>query len=127
MAPIEHMTLLQQLYFHVALPRNTPGKEDGNLHRIEGALLARLSDAAAQLDMHALPQHQSDVRGLQETLLACKSLNVDGTIPKSGLLRELRCFSGNKVLVLYVSAQNCALLMHNEILYVRFVASIIFC
>ena len=112
--PLRGPHFLEQLYYHVALPRNTPGREDANLHRIEEGLLARLIDATSQLYPHALPQHQKCIRGLQDTLLSCKALNVDGSIPRSAILREMRNFDPQKKwLVLHAAAQNCALVAYH--------------
>ncbi|KAH7383934.1 hypothetical protein BKA66DRAFT_417580 [Pyrenochaeta sp. MPI-SDFR-AT-0127] len=106
----------EQLYFHVALPRNVPGQEDRNIHHIENDLLSRLTHATSYLYPNASPQHRHCIRGLQDTLVACKSLNVDGIVPKSALLRELRNLDSCAMLILHATAQNCALLVYEHIL-----------
>ncbi|KAF2623830.1 hypothetical protein BU25DRAFT_399960 [Macroventuria anomochaeta] len=40
-----HLPFNEQLYNHIALPRDVPGREDRNLSSLEAALLARLIDA----------------------------------------------------------------------------------
>lgn len=114
MAPHTRVSFLEQQFNHVALPRNVPGQEDGNLRRIDAALLTRLIDATSSLYMHALPEDQRHVRALHETLLTCRSLNVDGTVSRSALLRELRNFTPHKMLIIHASAQNCALLVYEH-------------
>ncbi|CAO2650176.1 Nn.00g014680.m01.CDS01 [Neocucurbitaria sp. VM-36] len=114
MALPTRVPFLDQLYYHIALPRNVPGQEDGNLRRIEEALLTRLTDATSSLHAHTMPGHQRHIRALQESLTTCKSLNVDGMVTKSALLRELRNFSSHKMLILHASAQNCALLVYEH-------------
>lgn len=111
MASDNRISFHEQLFFHVALPRNVPAREDRNLHALEGALLERLTNASRLLCSKAVPQHQPQIRGLYETLVDSKSLNVDGTIPKSALLRGLRDLKANKMLILHTKAQNAALLV----------------
>lgn len=112
MAPPGRIPFLEQLYFHVALPRNIHGTEDSNIYHIEDALLARLLDAVARLTPHVLPEHLQRVRGLREILLACQTLNVEGTTSKPTLLKEFRNLGLQKMLVLHTSPQNCALFVY---------------
>ncbi|KAG9185573.1 hypothetical protein G6011_06904 [Alternaria panax] len=114
MATAARVPFLQQQYNHVALPRNVPGKEDGNLRHIEEVLLRRMLDAVARLIPHVAADFASHVQGLQTTLLACQVLNVDGTIGKAALMKELRNLSHHKMLVLHVAPQNCALLVYYQ-------------
>ncbi|KAF1941022.1 hypothetical protein EJ02DRAFT_423478 [Clathrospora elynae] len=116
MGPAGQIPFLEQLYNHVALPRNVPGKEDANLRRIEDALLTRVLDALAKLMPHVSPAHLQHVKGLKDTLLACRTLNIDGTIGKSALARELRGLDPEKMLVLHAAPQNCALLVYQHVL-----------
>ncbi|KAF7676522.1 hypothetical protein GT037_006027 [Alternaria burnsii] len=114
MAAAARVPFLEQQYNHVALPRNVPGKEDGNLHRIEEALLERMLDAAARLTPHVATDLASHIQGLRATLLACQVLHVGGTIGKAALTRELRDLSHHKMLVLHIAPQNCALLVYRQ-------------
>ena len=114
MAYPDRVPFLEQLYYHIALPRNVPGHEDRNLRRIEEALLTRLINSSSRLCEQALPEHQCHIRALQDTLVSCRALNVDGMISRSTLLRELRNLSPHKMLVLFASAQNCALLVYED-------------
>jgi hypothetical protein len=101
-----------QQYNHIALPRNVPGREDSNLQRVEGALLQRMLDAVARLTPHIAEDIAPHVQGLRGTLLACQVLNVDGTIGKAALIKELRDLDHGKMLVLHIAPQNCALLVY---------------
>ncbi|KAJ4352792.1 hypothetical protein N0V95_003954 [Ascochyta clinopodiicola] len=113
MAPGQ-LSFNEQLYNHIALPRNVPGHEDKNLRQLESALLTRLIDATRVLSSHVVPEHQHNVRALGDSLTACQSLNIDGTITKPALLRELRNLHPERMLILHVSAQNCGLLIYNH-------------
>ena len=76
-------TLLLQQYFHAVLPRNVPGKEDGNHHQVEAALLDRLIDAVKILLQFVPLEHQSSVGTLRLVLTTSKVLNVDGKVDKT--------------------------------------------
>ncbi|KAI4942649.1 hypothetical protein J4E91_009818 [Alternaria rosae] len=112
MVSAARVPFLEQQYNHITLPRNVPGREDGNLHRVEEALLKRMLDAVAKLTPHVAADVASYVQGLRETLLVCQVLNVDGIIGKTALIKELRDFSHGKMLVLHIAPQNCALLVY---------------
>lgn len=113
-APSNHVPFNDQLYNHIALPRDVPGCEDKNLSSIEGALLARLVDAVQRLSSRVAHTDQQEVLALSESLSACRSLHVDRAITKPALLRELRALKPGRILCLHVSAQNCGLLIYKD-------------
>jgi hypothetical protein len=113
---IPRIPFLEQLYNHVALPRDVPGREDGNLHQIEDALANRMLDAVAKLTPHAPSDLTPHIRGLRDSLLACHVLNVDGTVGKSALIKEFCALDQQKMLVLHTAPQNCALLIYRQAL-----------
>ncbi|EFQ90317.1 hypothetical protein PTT_13180 [Pyrenophora teres f. teres 0-1] len=112
MADATHLPFLEQLFNHVALPRNLPGREDANLRRVEEALLERMLEAVARLTPHVSADLIPHIHGLRDTLLACKVLNIDGTISKQALMREMRNLHPSKMLILHIVPQNCALLVY---------------
>jgi hypothetical protein len=116
MAATGRIPFLEQIYFHVALPRNVPGKEDGNLRSIDEALLTRMMGAVTKLTSGVAPGHMQYISGLRDTLLTCQTLNIGGTIRKSALIKELRCLDDQKMLILHTAPQNCALLVYRRIL-----------
>ena len=89
-APSGHVPFVEQLYNHIALPRDVPGREDRDLSSIEGALLTRLLAASQLLSSRVALADQQQVRALCESLNTCRSLHVDRSITKPALLRELR-------------------------------------
>ncbi len=111
-APSGQMSFNEQLYNHIALPRDVPGCEDGNLSSIEAALLACLTDATRLMSTHVTWSDQLRMRALGDSLTACQSLHVDRSITKSALLREMRRLQPGRVLILHVSAQNCGVLIY---------------
>lgn len=112
--PPGHLPFNEQLYNHIALPRDVPGHEDKNLRRLESALLTRLTDATRVLSSHIAPGDQQHISDLGNSLSACQSLNIDGAIIKPALFRELQNLQPDRILILHVSAQNCGLLIYNR-------------
>ncbi|KAA8623344.1 DUF3638 multi-domain protein [Pyrenophora tritici-repentis] len=112
MADAIRLSFFEKLFNHVALPRNLPGREDANLCRIEEVLLGRMLDAVAILTPHVSADLVPHIHGLRDTLLACQVLNVDGTISKQSLMKEMRNLHPRKMLILHVVPQNCALLVY---------------
>lgn len=104
----------EQLYNHIALPRDVPGREDGNLPTLEAAVLTRLIDATRILSSHVTPSHQQQMYALGDSLNTCQSLHVNRTITKSALLQELRSLQTGRMLILHISTQNCGLLIYNH-------------
>jgi len=112
--PPVHVPFNEQLFNHIALPRDVPGREDRNLPSIEAALLTRLTDATLLLGSYVELADQQGIRKLVDSLAACQSLHVDRAITKPGLLRELRALQPDKIIVLHVGAQNCGLLIYRD-------------
>ena len=116
MAATGRVPFFEQLYNHVALPRNVPGREDANLRHVEDALSNRMLDAVAKLTPHVPSEHMSHIHGLRDTLLACQSMKADGTIGKAALMKEFRGLDQQKMLILHTAPQNCALLVYRQAL-----------
>ena len=113
-APSGHVPFNEQLYNHIALPRDVPGREERNLSSIEGALLTRLLAASQYLSSRVALADQQQIRALCESLNTCRSLHVDRSITKPALLREFRNLQPGRMLILHVSAQNCGLLAYQD-------------
>ncbi|KAF1931308.1 uncharacterized protein M421DRAFT_56909 [Didymella exigua CBS 183.55] len=112
--PAVHVHFNEQLYNHIALPRDVPGREDRNLSSIEAAILTRLTNATRLLSSYAPPSDQQHIYKLVDSLTACQSLHVDRAITKPALLRELRALQPGKILILHIAAQNCGLLVYKD-------------
>lgn len=113
-APSGHVPFNEQLYNHIALPRDVPGREDRNLSSIEGALLTRLLAASQFLSSRVALADQQQIRALCESLNTCRSLHVDRSITKPALLREMRNLQPKRMLILHVSNQNSGLLIYQD-------------
>jgi hypothetical protein len=115
MADVHRETLLQQVSQHVVLPRDVPGREDGNLHQIDAELVRRLTDAVKQLTQHAPSEDFAKLDAVRLMLSTSGSLNIDGAIDKNLLVKELRHLEDRQALILHVTEQNAALLIYRHV------------
>lgn len=112
MASASRLEFPHQLYNHIALPRNVPGKEDLNLSHIDAGLLARMLSAIGKLTTYTAADLQPCMDGLRNTLEASQGLN--GTITKLMLLKMFRNLNCHNMLVLHIIPQNCGLLVYQD-------------
>jgi hypothetical protein len=73
-------------------------------------------DAVVKLTPHAPSELMSHVRGLRDSLLACKVLIIDVTVGQSALIKEFRALDQQKMLILLTAPQNCALFIYHQAL-----------
>lgn len=114
MASTSRLDFLHQLYNHVALPRDIPGKEDGNLHHIDAALLNRMMDAVVKITAYSTVNLRFNLEGLYSSLQASQILNVSGALSKSTLMKQFCTLGQHKMLVLHLNPQNCGLLIYHQ-------------
>lgn len=115
MTSTSRLEFLHQLYNHVALPRDVPGKEDGNLHHINAALLNRIMSAVAKTTSYFTADLRSHLETLHSSLQASQILNVSGAISKSTLIKQFHILGRHKMLVLHLNPQNCGLLIYHQV------------
>lgn len=114
MASTSRLEFPHQLYNHIALPRDVPGNEDGNLSHIDAALLARMLGAVGKITPYVAVHLRPCINGLRNTLEASQILNARGAIVKSTLLKQFRTLGYHKMLVLHLPPQNCGLLIYHQ-------------
>jgi hypothetical protein len=114
MAASKRSQFLSHLFYHVALPRNVPGREDRDLYAIDGAILDHLITATKTVIPHLPLGDQAAVDSLRVSLATCKALNVSGKIDKHTLATELKDLQGSHMLVLYATEQNAALIVYRK-------------
>jgi hypothetical protein len=112
MADFGRETLLSQIYQHAVLPRHVPGREDKNLYRVESELLRRFSHAVKSLVPHTPLEDLADIDAVRLALTTCSTLNVDGKIDRTMLIKEMRQLVSNQGLILHITEQNAALLVY---------------
>ncbi|KAF2634182.1 hypothetical protein P280DRAFT_474818 [Massarina eburnea CBS 473.64] len=99
-------------YNHAVLPRNLPGAEEVDRDQVDKQLLARLHSAVLEFSTFVHPDHKIFVTAIQAALDTCRTLNVDGTIEKDGLLQAFSKLGNNDLLILHVTQQNAGLLVY---------------
>ncbi|KAH7082745.1 hypothetical protein BKA63DRAFT_433265 [Paraphoma chrysanthemicola] len=115
MAPFSNGALLLQVYHHTVLPRDVPGREDRSLYQAESEIARRLTEAVKSLAQHAPLNDLSAVDTIRLAIATSSSINIDGKIEQSMLLRELRQLSETQALILHVTEQNAALLIYHHV------------
>ncbi|KAI9047595.1 hypothetical protein LZ554_008308 [Drepanopeziza brunnea f. sp. 'monogermtubi'] len=121
---------LEAVFNHVSLPPRLPGRQEGNLDRIDRALVERVLDAVARLSPILA---NNALEPLRRSLQACKHVNTGGRLAKSSLLTAFRELPVNPTdfLLLHVAEQNAALIIRcqkedahgEEIIFEAFEAS----
>jgi hypothetical protein len=115
MASIGWEHLLNQLYYHVVLPRKLPREEEKALADIESELAARLGNAVKSIIQHAPLHDHSSLDTIRLSLLAARTINANRAITSNGLMKELQQLDAKQALILHVTAQNAALLIYEYI------------
>lgn len=107
--------LIESLFNHLAFPIQLPQREDAIIPQLERALVDRVIDASRQMRDHLQDESSRTVwQNICHTLeTATKVTNPAGRLDRSRLHSQLRQFATEgEFLILYLAAQNAAILMH---------------
>lgn len=118
MDSLDEKRILEEAYFHVALPRDVPGRESKYLFNVEAKLLDFFIAAVKTLVPLVPLEHQTCVDALRLALVTSKALNVEGKLDQDQLAKEIGDLTYNHALILHVTEQNAALLIYKETGYV---------
>lgn len=105
---------LKRQYNHIVLPVNVPGAEDGDIVRVERALLDRMHHAIGEFLPFVPQAHQESITAVKTAMWTCRTLHVEGTIDKNALLIELPGVLNGTMLILHVKQQNAAVLIYAQ-------------
>ncbi|KAK4651864.1 hypothetical protein QC762_0097090 [Podospora pseudocomata] len=109
------------LYNHLALPLRVPPSEDGNLSDLEIQLTDHLiSNVRIMCQAFRQPYqpgaHPSAISKVWEYIRLClessKTVNRNGRVNRTTLLSEFRHLAQGNAVILHISSQNAALLVH---------------
>lgn len=114
MAASGHGAPLIQLYHHVVLPRNVPGRQDSNVHDVGRELATRLNAAVKALALHLRAEDLTIIEHVQLAIRDFIALNRDGKIDRNLLFKELNQLSEQRALILHVTEQNVGLLIYRR-------------
>ncbi|KAK8022740.1 hypothetical protein PG993_013507 [Apiospora rasikravindrae] len=109
-----HQRLIQSLFNHLAFPIQLPQQEDTIIPQLEAALVDRVIVASRRMQdyTHGDPVWQSIRHTLEATT---KVTNPAGRLERTRLQSQLRHFAateGGQFLILYIAAQNAAILLY---------------
>ncbi|MCJ1312341.1 hypothetical protein MMC25_006015, partial [Agyrium rufum] len=93
---------------HLALPPQLPHRQEQNLESIHPIFVDRFLDAARAVE------ESGELENLKLALRTCKILNRDGRLQKQSLLEAFRELHEGQFLILYVTAQNVALIIRRD-------------
>ncbi|KAK4201015.1 hypothetical protein QBC40DRAFT_64262 [Triangularia verruculosa] len=109
------------LFNHLALPVRVPPSEDSNLDEIEVELIdhllsnVRLMCDATRQKVQA-NSHPSNILRAWNSIRLClessKAINRNGRVNRTTLLSELRQLGRRNAVIIHISSQNAALLVH---------------
>ncbi|KAK4171158.1 hypothetical protein QBC36DRAFT_367904 [Triangularia setosa] len=109
------------LFNHLALPVHVPPSEDSNLDEIEMELTDRLIADVRLMCEKTRQQYQVDAHpsyiskawdAIRLCLESSKAVNRNGRVNRTTLLSEFRYLGRRNALIIHISSQNAALLVH---------------
>ncbi|KAH7093546.1 hypothetical protein FB567DRAFT_610082 [Paraphoma chrysanthemicola] len=103
-----------QIYQHVVLPRDLPGRQDESILDIGSELVKRLLQAVSIVASHAPANNLSGLEKLRRTLASSAALNTYGKIDKEKLVGELSRLGTTRSLLLFVTEQNAAIHVYRD-------------
>ena len=108
------MDFLESVFNHLALPPKLPGEMDRDIEAIERSILNRLIDACNKLTDLTGNQYADTWARVRRSLVSCQKLN-SGRLERASMLESFNSLQPEDLLVLYVVAQNAALLIRSQV------------
>lgn len=105
------MSVFMEVFNHLVLPPQLPGKQDANIERIGDAIIVRLLQATSTLSRLASQEQTSPWYATRQYLRRCQSLHALGRLEKQSLISKFRNFDQEQPLLLHVAEQNAALIV----------------
>ena len=108
------MALLAQVFNHLVLPAQLPGKQDEDPEGVGLDLLHRLIHAVETLSKLADAQRFPAWKALLGSLRRCQALYAPGRLDKGVIYDELRALEPGQPIVLHIIEQNAALIVRRS-------------
>ena len=108
-------SLLESIFYHVALPPRLPGRQENKTTTVEQALADHLLKACQVIRDLAQNNYRDEWEYIRRLLQTCKTVNAGSNLNKSSLLTEFRGLERNDLLVLHVTEQNAGLLIRRDL------------
>lgn len=110
------MRLIENVFNHIVLPPNLPGKADETLEEAERDVLSRLFQACDKVNTSLNYEYASTFDSFRHSLQSCLQLS-QGHVEKTLLLEQLRALKINGLIIVPITQQNAALLIHRYARY----------
>jgi hypothetical protein len=114
------MSTFIEVFNHLVLPPQLPGKQDADIESSGDAIILRLIKAAFTLSTLASKEQKSPWYAIRQYLRRCQSLRVHGRLEKSSLISKFRNFDQEHPLLLHIAEQNAALIVRYNARYDSF-------
>jgi hypothetical protein len=113
------MSAFVEVFNHLVLPPQLPGKQDANVESTGDAIIVRLIHAASTLSRLASHEQTSPWYSIRQFLRRCQSLHARGRLEKLSLISAFRNFDQEQPLLLHIAEQNAALIVRYNARYDR--------
>jgi hypothetical protein len=110
-SPLFAMPEFIEVFNHLVLPPQLPGKQDANIESIGDAIVDRLIRASFTLSRLAGQEDASPWYTIRRYLRRYQSLHVRGRLEKLSLISKFRNFDQEQPLLLHIAEQNAALII----------------
>jgi hypothetical protein len=111
------MSVFMEVFNHLVLPPQLPGKQDDNIESTGDAIIVRLIQATSTLSRLVSQEQTSPWHAIRQYIRRYQSLHVHGRLEKLSLISEFRNFNREQTLLLHVAEQNAALLVRYNAWY----------
>ncbi|CAN9193922.1 unnamed protein product [Alternaria alternata] len=105
------MSVLKEVFNHLVLPPQLPGKQDANVESTGDDIVVRLVHATDTLSRLAGHEQTSPWHAIRQYLHRYQFLHIHGRLEKLSLTSKLRNFDQEQPLLLHVAEQNAALIV----------------
>jgi hypothetical protein len=111
------MSVFKEVFNHLVLPPQLPGKQDANIESTGDAIVVRVVHATDTLSRLAGHERTSPWYAIRQYLRRYQSLHEHGRLEKLSLTSKLRNFDQEQPLLLHVAEQNAALIVRYHVRY----------
>jgi hypothetical protein len=109
------MASFKEVFNHLVLPPQLPGKQDADIESTGNAIFLRLIQASSTLCRLAGQEKTSPWYELRQYIRRCQSLHAHGRLEKLSLVTEFRNFNNQRPLLLHIAEQNAALIVRYHV------------
>ncbi|KAL6154941.1 hypothetical protein ACJQWK_11934 [Exserohilum turcicum] len=105
------MSVFMEVFNHLVLPPQLPGKQETNIESIGDAIIVRLIQATSTLSQLASQEQTPPWYAIRQYLRRCQCLHINGRLEKRTLISTFCNFNREQPLLLHIAEQNTALIV----------------